>query len=103
MVPLGESVKGSLYYEDEYGEYKEIGRTVSMPEIAPGGIVSNNYSFTSSGSLSVTLKTFKRKRFKKLLMAKGFDRNSAESISRTDKNRTAIGLAMYICHRGGII
>ena len=76
----------------------------SKPVLAPGGIVTdkpdNIFIAGESGEYSLTAKTITKKRFIKLLMAKGIQRNNAVKIHEKYKKsygtRSAFGLEMFV-------
>ena len=94
MVGLGSSVKGTVFYIDQNGEYQEIGTTEATPlEVEENNKVwkklENLYKETGfTAELEVKLKKYSKKRFKKLLMAQGIQRNDAEIFATIagDKN-----------------
>lgn len=83
-------------------EWKELAKT-ELPKLAPGGIVNEVPILTGGHSCScdftVKLKTIKKKRFIKLLMSMGYQRNEANKIHKeyikTHKTRTKLGLYMF--------
>lgn len=91
-MPLESSIKGIAFYINENGEYKELGETKPIQIIQNFGEAAEKAgkamqdfvdSFTAEISIPVQFKKYKRKRFKKLLMAKGIQRNQADLYSRT--------------------
>ena len=83
MVGLENSVKGTAFYIDKNGEYQEIGTVESNSLEAEENDKFNNmediYSETGfTAELEVKLKKYSKKRFKKLLMSYGIQRNDAE-------------------------
>ena len=83
MVGLENSVKGTAIYIDKDGEYQEIGTVESNSLEAEENDKFNNmediYKETGfTAELEVKLKKYSKKRFKKLLMSYGIQRNDAE-------------------------
>ena len=83
MVGLENSVKGTAFYIDKNGEYQEIGTVESNSLEAEENDKFNNmediYNETGfTAELEIKLKKYSKKRFKKLLMAQGIQRNDAE-------------------------
>lgn len=83
MVGLENSVKGTAFYIDKNGEYQEIGpvQEVSFTEEKNEEFnkledLYNETGFTAE--LEIKLKKYSKKRFKKLLMSYGIQRNDAE-------------------------
>ena len=84
MVGLENSVKGTAFYIDKDGEYQEIGTVESISLEAEENSnewkkledLYNETEFTVE--LEVKLKKYSKKRFKKLLMSQGIQRNDAE-------------------------
>ena len=79
--------KGKIYFkgkDDE--EYKELGAGVVLePSFTEKEVKEiNNICSAASGELTFNIKTkkYRRKRFKKLLMSRGIQRNEAEIYSR---------------------
>jgi len=99
-------VKSRLFaVNKETGKEIEIGNTaLSIPEVSPGGRIEEpmNASFGESVQVEcmIVLKTIKKKRFKKLLMSYGFQRNQAEIIHqeymKLGRPRTKIGMLLLI-------
>ena len=106
MAGLENSVKGTAFYIDKNGEYKEIGTIESTSLEAE----ENNkewekleglYKETGfTAELEVKLKKYSKKRFKKLLMSYGIQRNDAEVFAtiagyeKSSINRNNLGLIM---------
>ena len=98
MVELENSVKGTAFYIDKNGEYKEIGTIESTSLEAE----ENNkewekleglYKETGfTAELEVKLKKYSKKRFKKLLMSYGIQRNDAEVFATIAGDKKS-----YIC------
>lgn len=69
----------------------------SKPVLAPGGIVTdkpdNMFIAAESGECSLTVKTITKKRFIKLLMAKGIQRNNA--VKMHEKYKESYGTRSY--------
>ena len=89
MMPLGDSVKGTLFVQDEDGEYKELGHVSSIEfskELNEDDNDFNDFSniLQSEGTVEceISIKRYKKKRFKKLLMSYGIERNLAEICSK---------------------
>ena len=83
MVGLENSVKGTAFYIDKNGEYQEIGTVESNSLEAEENDKFNNmeniYNETGfTAELEIKLKKYSKKRFKKLLMSYGIQRNDAE-------------------------
>lgn len=91
MTPLEESVKGKLYYKTENGEYEQLNSFSKISEgftlVAEGisesaeQMVETLANTVKELSFSFKLKHISRKRFKKLLMGYGWQRNEAEVIA----------------------
>lgn len=111
MMPLGESVKNTIYFKNNNGEYEEIKEckiTTGISLVAEGLVeafkdvadkfVELGKSLTEF-SADIDIKTISKKRFKKLLMGKGIQRNIAEEICNIEfKNKgyyTMIDLLKY--------
>lgn len=87
MRSLKSSVKGTLFVQDEDGEYKELGH-VSSIEFSKELNEDDNNIFEdltkeTTFECEVSIKRYKKKRFKKLLMSYGYSRNLAETYSKT--------------------
>lgn len=91
-MPLESSVRGKLFYINEDGEYKELGEVKEIQAIQDFGVAAKESAramkdfldaFEAEVSIPVRFKKYKRKRFKKLLMARGIQRNQADLYSRT--------------------
>lgn len=83
MVELENSVKGTAFYIDKNGGYQEIGTVESNSLEAEENDKFNNmediYNETGfTAELEIKLKKYSKKRFKKLLMSYGIQRNDAE-------------------------
>lgn len=83
MVGLENSVKGTAFYIDKNGGYQEIGTVESNSLEAEENDKFNNmediYNETGfTAELEIKLKKYSKKRFKKLLMSYGIQRNDAE-------------------------
>ena len=79
--------KSRLYFKSQDDEeYKELGTgTILEPSFTEAEEKEiNNICSATSGELTFNIKTkkYKRKRFKKLLMSRGIQRNEAEIYSR---------------------
>ena len=74
---------------------------MNIPKLANGGIISNKLFIAAEkeNSFALISKVITKKRFIKLLMSKGFQRNDATKIHKEYmqkyKHRTRIGLEMY--------
>lgn len=92
MLPLEESCKNTLYYKTEEGNYKELNAFSKMSEgfrLVSTGISEVAKQFINELtnakkelSFSFKIKHISRKRFKKLLMSYGWQRNEAETIAK---------------------
>ena len=81
MVGLESSVKGTVFYIDKNGEYQEIGKieNIKLEEDEKFNEMEDLYKETGfTAELEVKLKKYSKKRFKKLLMSYGIQRNDAE-------------------------
>ena len=81
MVGLESSVKGTVFYIDKNGEYQEIGKieNIKLEEDEKFNEMEDLYKETGfMAELEVKLKKYSKKRFKKLLMSYGIQRNDAE-------------------------
>ena len=104
-------LKGKLYFKEQgEAEYKELG-TVTEVSVTPAqeateidieGLTKESTPFSGTAEISFKIRTYKRKKFKKLLMARGIQRNIAEILSRKLKRNdfTLINLDIYFL--GGI-
>ena len=84
MMPLGESIKGETYIKnEETGEYKRLESFKSFEKSAIEVVHSFEKFANAIANVTVhfEIKHITRKRFKKLLMAKGYQRNRPEQIS----------------------
>ena len=85
------------------GEMKPLGETIiEIPELAPGGIVDEKISDigeTEEIEIPLNPKTITRKRFIKLLMGMGHQRNEANRMHQEymelNKLRTEIGMIFF--------
>lgn len=86
MMPLGDSVKGTLFVQDEDGEYKELGQVSSIEFLKELNEDDNNIfedlTKETTFECEISIKRYKKKRFKKLLMSYGYSRNLAEIYSK---------------------
>lgn len=91
-MPLESSVKGKKFYINADGEYKELGVTNEIQSIQNFGDAAKEAGkamkdfaeiFEAEVSIPIKYRKYKRKRFKKLLMARGIQRNEADLYSRT--------------------
>lgn len=105
---MGDDAVDSILYaiNKETGESFAVGRTVEIPELAPGGIEDceppiGTLAEDTAGEITVRLKTIKKKRFIKLLMAKGYQRNEAIKMHKEYMNehrliRSRLGLELFV-------
>lgn len=86
MMPLENSVKGTLFVQDEDGEYKELGqvKSVEFSKVLneDDNNIFNDLFKETTFECEITIKRYKKKRFKKLLMSYGIERNLAEICSK---------------------
>lgn len=99
MMPLESSVKGSLFFKDEDGEYSEIKGVSEIPETQASiealeksakaakqvGVAMSDFAKSlgkCTFELECKIKYLKRKKFVKLLMGNGYQRNEANQIAR---------------------
>ena len=91
-MPLENSVKGTAFYINSDGEYKELGEAKLIQTIQNVGVAAKESgkaiqdfldAFETAVNIPVQFKKYKKKRFKKLLMAKGIQRNQADLYSKT--------------------
>ena len=86
MMPLGDSVKGTLFFQDEDGEYKELGQAkpIEFSKVLneDDNNIFNDLFKETTFECQITIKRYKKKRFKKLLMSYGIERNLAEIFSK---------------------
>lgn len=91
-MPLENSIKKAVFYINEDGEYKELGEAKEIQIIQDFGEAAKKAgkamkdfidTFEREISIPVEFKRYKRKRFKKLLMARGIQRNEADYYSKT--------------------
>lgn len=91
-MPLESSVKGKTLYINADGEYKELGETKPIQTMQEFEVTTEKAgkamkdfadAFEREISIQFQLKKYKKKRFKKLLMARGIQRNQADYYSRT--------------------
>lgn len=96
MMPLESSVKGSLFFKDKDGEYSEIKGVSETSEAIESfekfsnaakevGIAMSDFAKSLDKytfELECEIKYLKRKRFVKLLMCNGYQRNEANQIAR---------------------
>lgn len=91
MMPLESSVKGSLFFKDKDGEYSEIKGVLEISEIQASnaaiqlGIAMSDFAKSLSEctfELECEIKYLTRKRFVKLLMCNGYQRNESNQIAR---------------------
>lgn len=84
------------------GEKTEIGKGSTIPESAPGGMDFKDVvfeEFVGAEEIEVKLKTITKKRFIKLLMGMGYQRNEAnimhEEYMKMNKFRTELGMIFF--------
>lgn len=99
MMPLESSVKRSLFFKDEDGEYSKIKGVSEISETSEAiesfekfsnaaeevGIAMSDFAKSlgkCTFELECEIKYLKRKRFVKLLMCNGYQRNEANQIAR---------------------
>lgn len=99
MMPLESSVKGSLFFKDKDGEYSEIKGVSEISETSEAiesfekfsnaakevGIAMSDFAKSldkCTFEFECEIKYLKRKRFVKLLMCNGYQRNEANQIAR---------------------
>lgn len=102
---MGEENKPSIVcysLNGETGEMKELGKISSISEIEEiKPTESENIDFDNLGEATVTIipRTITKKRFIKLLMGHGYQKNQAirmhEEYMSTNKVRTKIGLMIF--------
>ena len=96
-MPTEDIVKSKFYLIDKDGEAKEIGTgTVLEPNITKEEKEINELCSAPEGEFTFNIQTkkYRRKRFKKLLMSRGIQRNLAEIYSRWF-NRTQFELDIF--------
>lgn len=88
-MPTEETQKGEIYFKTEDDkEYKKLGRgtvtEINYAEAENKPEEIKKLSFPQEGEIifNIETKRYKKKRFKKLLMSKGVQRNTAEYYSR---------------------
>lgn len=84
------------------GEMKPLGKLIEIPKLSPGGIVNEKISDvgeTREIVIPLNPKTITKKRFVKLLMGRGYQRNEANKMHQEymslNKIRTKIGLIFF--------
>lgn len=95
MVGLESSVKATAFYIDENGEYQEIGdvKEVSFTEERENDkkrLTELEKLYDKEGyteEVEIKLKKYSKKRFKKLLMSRGIQRNDAEIFASIANER----------------
>ena len=96
-MPTEDIGKSKFYLIDKNGEVKELGTgTVLQPNTIQEEKEVNELCSVTAGEFTFNIQTkkYKRKRFKKLLMARGIGRNLAEIYSWCF-NRTQFELDMF--------
>ena len=106
MVGLENSVKGTAFYIDKNGEYQEIGTVESNSLEAEENSkewekLEDLYKETGfTAEVEIKVKKYTKKKFKKLLMSYGIQRNDAEIFTiiagdeKSSINRNNLGLIM---------
>ena len=93
--------------DEETGESFKIGEIIDLPRLETGGIVEKDKCFIAEelkegieAEFSIKIKTIKKKRFIKLLMSKGYQRNEAIKMHEEYKQRgllrSRIGLELFV-------
>lgn len=84
------------------GEMKPLGETIEIPKLAPGGIIDETMQFEELEEgieIPIIPKTITKKRFVKLLMGMGHQRNEANKMHQEymelNKLRTKIGMIFF--------
>lgn len=112
---MGEEINNKMYFKDEDGNMQEIGTVKGLEladyEIEDNKMVFENFNdsieFESTIDMEAQIRKarkllgyniLKPKRFKKLLMSIGFDRNEAEWINEVFKINYAHRYENYIVH-----
>jgi len=105
---MGDDAVDSMLYaiNRETGEKFAIGKEITqIPKLAPGGILKETKEPILTGGrdfdFTVKLKTITKKRFIKLLMAKGYQKNQAikmhqEYMSDHRFVRSRLGLELFV-------
>lgn len=105
---MGDDTVDSILYaiNKETGQKIEFGKGFTeIPKLAPGGITDQKNLFIGLGEqpecvYSINLKTITKKRFIKLLMGRGYQKNQAIKIHKkymkVHKTRNMLGLEMFI-------
>ena len=101
-MPTEDTGKSKFYFKTEDGEYKELG--TGTLEFSSIEAEENNKEWKKlnelyntkgyTAEIEIQTKKYRRKRFKKLLMSRGVERNLAEIYSRWF-NRTQFELDMF--------
>ena len=106
MVELENSVKGTAFYIDKNGEYQEIGTVESNSleeeeNSKEWEKLEDLYKETGfTAEVEIKVKKYTKKKFKKLLMSYGIQRNDAEIFAiiagdeKSSINRNNLGLIM---------
>ena len=86
----------------ETGEKTEIGKGSTIPKLAPGGMDFKDVifeEFVGAEEIEVKLKTITKKRFIKLLMGMGYQRNEVnlmhKEYMKKNKIRTEFGMIFF--------
>lgn len=97
-MPTEECKLGKVYFKAIDDEYKELKNITDIEEILENDEEPkiNQRNYEAEGEIEITIETKKytRKRFKKLLMSRGIQRNIAEVYSRWF-NRTQLELDLF--------
>lgn len=116
---MGENLIDSILYaiNNETGEKNMIGKGITkfpkipkleIPKLAPGGIIDKEPVLTGgyrcSSNFTIKLKNIKKKRFIKLLMSKGYQKNKAlemhKEYMKLHTSRSRIGLELFVMTYG---
>lgn len=103
---MGDDTIDAMIYaiNKETGEQLAIGRGCELPKLAPGGLEFENVFFEEfigedEIEIAVMPKTITKKRFIKLLMGMGYQRNEAnkmhEEYMKLNKFRTELGMTFF--------
>lgn len=103
---MGDDAVSSMLYaiNRETGEKTKIGKGCALPKLAPGGLKFENVFFEEFISekeieIAVMPKTITKKRFIKLLMGMGYQRNEASKMHKEymkhNKFRTELGMTFF--------
>lgn len=103
---MGDDAIDAMIYaiNRETGEKTEIGKGCALPKLAPGGLEFKDVFFEEfigkeEFEIAVKPKTITKKRFIKLLMGMGYQRNEAskmhEEYMKYNKFRTELGMTFF--------